>query len=708
MKIKNLYTLITFCITFMFLSCDSLENTFNNLTNSNKGNFVISKNVDNSIWITRGTDSCANSISSVGDMTVSLSEKEWDESSETRGNVTGDEYRWDDGACISLYMTKSTENKAVEGLIDVPFDPNTYKTYTLYRPYDDNEGHSGSNNEQTVNNTAFFFNSKSGINADNLKSEHLDFYGYAPRPYDRYSNNLYYKKTSIISLEAAHSHNAEDWSKLPYIFEDIQTDDNLSFHDIMCSLPENSSEDWYGNIGKTENDNVQLRFKHMFSLLNIEIDKGNVYDKDGLKDCNISEISISGSEISTEGTLDIQSCSTSKTNIDNAEIKRVFNGVSIKDKSLKTYMILQPTGDYEGMSDDEKNKRFIITCVVDNIPFKCSLPDIKLEAGKKYNLKLKLAPSAGLVFRVWNGAKVEMKDGSSIEAGEHEVFGSASSQSFKVSTTDNNTQILKVLCNGKDITNAENEYTLTNNEDSKVYCDIVTTPAVWYCTPNDMRIHFDAIWNNKYNSYSDNNYKDWENCNVWSDLSGNGNDGTLKSFDQTDESGWNNIGLCFDGINDIVTYPGNINHDTYTIELYLRVSLKNQKSFARMTAEGKEYPCYFIDQGNLALYAHGYQGVLYKIQESDNVDSDHITQFDFVYKSSDNSVNVYIDGRYKTTQHVSGQKAIPIPIASLGNRIQDNTRALRATYYSFIMYDTALDEEQIKQNYEINRNRFEK
>lgn len=70
-------------------------------------------------------------------------------------------------------------------------------------------------------------------------------------------------------------------------------------------------------------------------------------------------------------------------------------------------------------------------------------------------------------------------------------------------------------------------------------------------------------------------------------------------------------------------------------------------------------------------------------------------------------VTVYCNGR-KSLEYSLGRctEALSVPIASLGNRIQDNTRALRATFHSFILYDKALTENQIAANYELNKSRY--
>lgn len=713
MKIKKLlFSIPLFVLCSVAIQSCCLEETeINNLEKGSKGVFTVSEQDSYTIAMTRSQSISSTTMATTGNMTASLVEEPWEKSCSTRSNISGNEYIWGDGACISLYMTESGKNNVVTGLYDIPFDPNTYHAYTKYKPYKDVYDSIQKVDEQSVANTAFFFKDKIGIDKTSLVDKKLDFYGYYPRPYDKTNNNLYYVKTSIIDVDDAHEKAGGDWNKLSYSFEDIQTDENLSFHDVMCAFPEtveanDKNSHRYGNENKGANDNVQLLFKHMFCLLNIEIAKGDSYDSDGNKKCEISEIEISGSEVSTQGILDVKACKIETIPMENAVIKRLFTDISIKDAALTTSMIVQPISEpAPGLADENKQKRFVLTCVVDGIPFSCSMPDIKLEAGKKYNLKLKLAPNGGFVFRIWDGAKVTV-DGKEYSAGEYFV-PKMQVPEFKVSQSDN-ANVWKVLCNGENITNSTGKYEVTVENNNKVYYDIVASPSKWYVTPENMRMHYDAIWNNKYGkSVYDSESSSWNKCTMWSDLTGNGNDGTLKMFDNTNSSGWYDKGLWFDGLDDIVTYSGSINPTVYTMEFYIMIDGKAQKSWARMTAEGNLYPCYYVSGNVLQLYAHGLQGYLYQLKDENKKQLAEIAQLDFVFDAEKEYVTVYIDGEFMVNAKLPNcRDAVSIPIASLGNRIQDNTRALRATYYSFIVYDTALTKEQVKQNYELNVLRY--
>lgn len=687
---------------------------------SDKGRFSISVQEAYSISITKGADA---HLSSYGNMHAEWNESAWTKSDllQTRGNVTGDEYVWPDSTTVSLYLTDTDNDVIVSGdnagLGDIPLNPKTYKAYTKYRPYKEAQGTTEILDEQLVSSSTFFWTEKKTGIPDAMPDE-VNFYGYYPRPFDGDANSLLYEKTSIIQKEKAHDPYSSDWNMLPYTFSDLQTDENLSYHDVMCSIPEYGGLDCnyrYGNQAKTKDSSVQLHFKHMFSLLKIEIDKGESYDKDGQKPCIVSDLTLSGSEVYTQGTLNILTGETTCELTSRSSIKRDLPAdLSIKAKAMQTTMLVQPISSPDsGLSEEEMEGRFRISCKIDGIPFSCSIPDIALEAGKKYDIRLTLDPNGGFVFRIWNGANVTVGNNERTysNAGEYNEVR-FDSDKFTVKA-DAGSQVVGVLCNGSPVQESSGSYSLLKGLDTPVYYDVIAVPESWYSEPESMRIHFDAIWNNKYNSSSTVG-TDWSSYNVWSDLSGHDNNGSLKSFNGTSESGWSDNGLNFDGDDDIVTYPGNINAKEYTMELYIHVPDYSQKPFARITAEGGNpngYPCYYFPGGKsreIELYAHGTQWTICR-ESSDYFNASSIVQLDFVFKYDEKKVSVYCNGN-NILEHIPANctVALSVPIASLGNRIQDNTRALRATFYSFILYDKALLPEQIAANYAMNVSRYGK
>ena len=450
-KIYHIFILISFVLPFS--SCQVTDDATETNKSIQKGVFLTTTPYNFVVYQSRGNTakdmaSCAND-----EMSLQISEEEWisKQNLQTRGDVSGNDFNWEDWANVSLYMDEDGGDKYVMG--DIAFNPMQYKTYTQYRLYDpsgkDDPDKYIMDGEQKVGNASFFWDEKTGRPSD--MPETLNFYGYYPRPYNNDGNDLYYKKVSIIKKEDAHAANNSNWYNLAYTFSDIQTSDNLSSHDLMCSIPEteDAAEGRYGNQGKTKDSNIQLHFKHVFSLLDIEIDKGDIYDENNDKPCIVSEISIGGNEVYMQGTLNVKQCATIPSTSSSGTIRRLFTDASIKETPLKTVMLMQPLAkSTNDLSEEERTARCVLSCTIDGAVFKCPLPNIALEAGKKYNLKLKLSPSNGIIFRVWNGAEVKIGNTTLLEAGEHRIYN-AEENSFTVGTTDTDMKVLKVLRNGE-------------------------------------------------------------------------------------------------------------------------------------------------------------------------------------------------------------------------------------------------------------------
>lgn len=75
---------------------------------------------------------------------------------------------------------------------------------------------------------------------------------------------------------------------------------------------------------------------------------------------------------------------------------------------------------------------------------------------------------------------------------------------------------------------------------------------------------------------------------VWKDLSGNGNDGELVNFGYTEDSGWGDGGLKFDGVDDYVQLPNlGLNPDNFTIQVDNKIRAFNGDKV--MTENGDEW-----------------------------------------------------------------------------------------------------------------------
>lgn len=635
-----------------------------------------------------------------GSMTAQIEESDWcvSPTSVSRSAVMGDEVEWRNTTELSVYITDAANTGNTLIARNLAMNPKSHIMHETYYGRSNLDG-----NGKIVETSTFFWDADWGMK--NSMTDEVNFYGFYPRPVNSVLQDaLAYERNSIILQEDAAGQSGQQWNLLHYAFFD-QTDDNMSWHDVMCAIPEGEGVR-YGNQNKTKGSDVQLHYKHMFSLLDIEVNKGNKYKGD----CVISSMVLSGTQVFTEGTLDILNGTISPTrgNGDQeVKIARIFDAqkITIENPFHKT-MIVQPTQDGDSPNDGE---RLVLTCCIDGVNYNCSFPTLKLESGKKYKLKLTLTPAGVVVFKIWNGATVTLGE-QTLTPNDSEKEITPKAENFAVNVS-NGYRLVDILKNGKSILGEieDGKYKLERNEDSNTNYNVVTCKADnWYVT-DGMQLHFDGL-RNQYNSATTEQNK---NIGIWYDLSGNDHDGTLRSFTST--SGWNGKGLVFDGLDDLVYFSGKITQ-SYTMEFYVCVEPTQRGAHPRFVAEGNKYPCFYF-YGTSGHYDGIYTETSYEhilaFFDKDNVsmgtkivtDGTTIIQLDFTYDANTKVLTHYVDGVKKGEKHdVVEPKSIDI--ASIGNRYVDNSRALAATYYSFMIYDRALTSQEIIKNNSVNKDRY--
>ncbi len=664
-------------------------------TDQEKGRFTISASADYDLAVTKSEVKPMEVIYSDNAM-LTVEEGVWSEDIFLTRSTVDDVSSWPDLPMISLYC-ENAEATGTPAWGDKPYNPVTCRLTDSY------SSETGATNVSgyDVYYTSFFWNVWTGRSSMPAKA---NFYGYYPRPADAGTNALTYQKTSVINNNIART--VTNWDKLQYKFETTQTDDNLWMHDIMYSVPMETSDDIVGNKNITAQAAALMSFEHLFSLLEINIIRGENHVGNGF----LTKLTLSGNQVYTEGRLNITAAK------DQAITKTVTSSISrqipdnaritAESTTYTTKMIIQPC-------NPSADGDMIITCKVDGMDYSC---DIKLnaasfpngfEAGKKYTLNLTVNQSDNsLVFRIFQGSVVTYNSNTYNGAvndiytdGVVNVEYDSGVNTFKVTDA-------RVLKGGELQTPDESgNYTIDFSSGNKAVYDIVYQPSAgnWYHT-DDIRIHFDGIRNTMKSTHDN-------TTTVWYDQSGNGNNGYLASFNGTSTSGWDSSNsLIFDGVDDIVTFPGSINPTVYTMEFLIIIytSQPNNASWPRLTGEGPDnlsYPAYFISPsgstsaGSFHLYGHGGT---YSLGSSFN-NENKIVQLDAVYQNK--TVYIYKNGTFLNSKTVTAD-AQSIATTSLSNRTADNSRALKAKYYSFILYDKALSAEEISDNYQVNKTRY--
>ena len=218
-----------------------------------------------------------------------------------------------------------------------------------------------------------------------------------------------------------------------------------------------------------------------------------------------------------------------------------------------------------------------------------------------------------------------------------------------------------------------------------------------------------CLYDGEYNSEFGKSKK----TKTWYDLSKNNNNATLKNFDFNKTSGWTGNSLLLDGKNDWVSMQ-KIYNSNMTVEIALKIL--NEK-------DGKKL--YVIDnyesggmgiEKNTSGYMLGavnvdgsYYTALSNNKINDNKKYSLTLQYDgsnILYRENDIKYNTYAEGRIKepinSTRFVLGVNA--------SGENYDNMESSEAfnnfEVYSVRIYNRALTDEEISQNYNVDKERF--
>ena len=249
-------------------------------------------------------------------------------------------------------------------------------------------------------------------------------------------------------------------------------------------------------------------------------------------------------------------------------------------------------------------------------------------------------------------------------------------------------------------------------------------------------LHYDAI-----NNIGEGDSKHSTSTTVWKDLSGNGNDGMLKNFDTTEESGWKDSFLKFDGVNDTVdtglegatTFTSD---DNYTLEIVFNMNnvtatgSQYEKNDQGIIFGATDYCGYAIfwdtdstDKYNLYVahrYSDGYGNLGNNAMTSISKEITNINQMNSVsqiYNRTDNKLLMLLNSELVLRKSMIEDYAKEYDRAEyMGNIMINRTAYMSGTprivhsdmnVYSVRIYDRALTEEETKINQKIDMKRFE-
>lgn len=191
--------------------------------------------------------------------------------------------------------------------------------------------------------------------------------------------------------------------------------------------------------------------------------------------------------------------------------------------------------------------------------------------------------------------------------------------------------------------------------------------------------------------------------NVWNDLSGNNNDGTLYNFSA---NAWNNNGISFDGVDDYIkttqvsSFPSGSSQ--YTLEInFICETLKNRNNLINLGI--------YKSSGNAnGIYIYNSAGISHWYWDND-LGTESIIETGNVYTITAlyNGANrrIYLNG-----QMVAEDNATPNTILgniTIGDEIPNQDGFFNGKVYSVRIYDRALTDAEINNNYNIDKYRFD-
>lgn len=239
---------------------------------------------------------------------------------------------------------------------------------------------------------------------------------------------------------------------------------------------------------------------------------------------------------------------------------------------------------------------------------------------------------------------------------------------------------------------------------------------------NNLLVHYDAIRNT-------NNGHDYLTT-TWEDISGNKNNATLKNFTSVDT--WYNNSLNFSGKNynstnsEHVDFNLNDSSDEFTITLYTKQGKLAENDYASrlfhsqkkdLSSMFRVYPKY--NSGVYTIYLEfaikeNEEYVATFIQAyPDNYAIKNGEVYNLTITCSNSDYEIYKNGSLVKSINISGYNEISNLKCSdvlsskiiLGNA-ENLLRAYKGEIYNFKIYNKVLTDEQIKQNYEVDKLRY--
>ena len=196
---------------------------------------------------------------------------------------------------------------------------------------------------------------------------------------------------------------------------------------------------------------------------------------------------------------------------------------------------------------------------------------------------------------------------------------------------------------------------------------------------------------------------------TWTDLSGNGNNGTLVNG-PTFNSG-NGGSLVFDGVDDYVSGTITPLTGNYTIELIFKLITSNASNNSLIALTGSNVHGFLGEVSHSDKKIRFLHRFPYGISGGDSFVSSGSINLNQIYSISwvrDSNQKIYINGGFDSqiTSTTSGFDS-NLTQLTIGQLLQNNSaRIINGNVYSTKIYNRALTPQEIRQNFNATRGRY--
>lgn len=193
--------------------------------------------------------------------------------------------------------------------------------------------------------------------------------------------------------------------------------------------------------------------------------------------------------------------------------------------------------------------------------------------------------------------------------------------------------------------------------------------------------------------------------NVWNDLSGNGNNGIMYG------ATWSNNEVSFDGVDDYISI-GEINTENITYDVVFKGNPSTSHSSILTNVETGGCRIGIL-ANQYKIFGQCYIGEKYRTLNTEIKESDDTYVATLTYGQS--YLKFYVNGQLIGTYNDNDSKGITFPLLNTYMMIGSNPSGNKSTnyemfngkVYSVRIYDRALTDEEIENNYNIDKYRFD-